>query len=119
MSVTKLLPEVTLSLLGRFSPYLQSAVFDFPSNSLELRLRDRIEQPTAYRVLRFEALRELEIVPHDPEDTNPNFIDSIIGAHRDGHEFHFHTDRFSISFSCGGFQQYDCPAEPAAAADVP
>jgi len=107
MNAAKQLPDVTSTLLGRFSPYLISIVFDFPTNSIEFQLLDRVEQPTSYRVLRFDRLRELQITPHDPEDADPNFIDSIIGARRDGDEFHFHTDRFAISFCCDTFHEYD------------
>ena len=107
MNAAKQLPDVTSTLLGHFSPYIHSVVFDFPTNSIEFQLLDRIEQPTSYRVLRFDGVRELQITPHDPEDADPNFIDSIIGAHRDGDEFHFHTDRFAISFSCGAFHAHD------------
>lgn len=107
MTAAKQLPDVTSTLLGRFSPYLHSVVFDFSTNSIEFQLLDRIEQPTSCRVLRFERLSELQITPHDPEDADPNFTDSIIGAHRDGDEFYFHTDRFAISFSCGAFHEHD------------
>ena len=91
MNATKQLPDVTSSLLRGFSPYLQNVVFDFPTNSIEFQLLDRVEQPTAYRVLRFDRLSDLQITPPDPEEADPKFIDSIIGAHRDGAEFHFHT----------------------------
>jgi len=97
-------PDVTSTLLGGFSPYLHRVSFDFPTNSIEFHLLDRIEEPSCVRVLRFDRLRELEITPHDPSDIEREFIDSIIGAHRDGDAFHFHTDRFAISFRCDSFR---------------
>lgn len=107
MNAAKQLPDVTSTLLGGFSPYLHRVVLDFSTNSIEFQLLDRIDQPTSFRVLRFDRLRELQMTSHAPEDVDSNFIDSIIGAHRDGDEFHFHTDRFAISFSCGAFLEYD------------
>jgi len=106
MNPTQRFTDVTSVLLGGFSPYLQRMNFDFPTNSLELQLLDRIEEPTAVRVLRFEGLCELEITPHDPADNDPDFIDSVIGALRDGEAFLFHTNRFTISFSCGAFHEH-------------
>ena len=106
MSASKQLPDVTETLLGGFSPFLHRVVFDFSTNSIEFQLLDRVEQPTSFRVLRFDRLRELQITPHDPDDAEPNYIDSIIGAHRDGDEFYFHTDRFGISFCCGAFHEH-------------
>jgi len=107
MNAARPLPDVTASLLGGFSPYLRRVVFDFSTNFIEFQLLDRIEHPVSVRVLKFDRLRELQITPHDSADSDPDFMDSIIGAHRDGDEYHFHTDRFAISFSCGAFSEYN------------
>jgi hypothetical protein len=97
-------PEVSLDITGElldgFSPYLQSVHFDFLSNSLEFRLLDQIDRPARLRVIRFERVKELQVTPHDADDTDPNFIDGIIGAQRRGDAYHLHTDRQAISFSC-------------------
>ena len=106
MNGTKQLPEVTSALLGSFSPYLHNVVFDFLTNSIEFQLLDRVDQPTSLRVLRFDRLKDLRITPLDPDDDDPNYIDSVIGAHRDGDEFYFQTERYGISFSCGVFHEY-------------
>jgi hypothetical protein len=95
-----LMPDVTTELLGGFSPYLHDLHFDFSANALELQLLDQIDQPSRVRVLRFERVKELRVTSHDAEDTDRNFIEGIIGAHRRGDEYHFHTDRQAISFSC-------------------
>ena len=101
MDTPKHFPDATSSLLAGFSPYLARVVLDLPTNSIEFHLLDCVESPTTLRILRFERLQSLEITPHDPEDTDPLFIDSIIGADRNGLGFSFHTDRYAISFRCG------------------
>ena len=105
---SKLLPDVTSSLLGGFSPYLRGINFDFSNSSIEFHLFDSVEQPTSIRVLRFDHLRSLQIIRHfpdDPDDGDPDMLDSIIGAHCEANEYYFHTERFGISFSCGGFSK--------------
>ena len=100
MNVQERFPDVTDELLAGFSPYIASIVLDLPTNSIEFHLLDRVESPTALRVLRFERLQSLEITPHNPDDIDPLFMDSIIGAQRQDMAFYFHTERFAISFRC-------------------
>ena len=98
--------DVTSALLDGYSPYLHSIRLDFPTNSIEFHLLDRIEQPSSIRVLRFDRLIDLQITSHEPNDTDPNFIDSIIGVQRGANEFHIHTDRFAITFHCDSFHDH-------------
>jgi hypothetical protein len=105
MPIHKQLPDVTSTLLAGFSPYLERIFFDFCTNSIEFRLFDLIEQPTSLRVLRFERIQDLEITAHNADEIDPTFIDSIIGAHRQGAEFYFHSDRYAISFRSAVFHE--------------
>lgn len=107
MNNEKPLTDVTSTLLDGFSPFLHRVFFDFSSNLIEFELLDRVEQPTAFRVLRFERIRELQITPHEPDEVDPNFIDSVIGAQRSGDDFQFTTEYFSIFFSCGTFHAHN------------
>ena len=101
MNAQQHFPDATASLLAGFSPYLARVILDLPTNSIEFHLLDRVESPITVRVLRFQQLASLQVTPHDPEDTDPLFIDSIIGVQRTGLGFDFHTDKFAISFRCG------------------
>ena len=106
MNAQRHFPDATASLLAGFSPYIHCVVLDLPTNSIEFHLLDRVESPTALRILRFERLQNLEITPHNPEDTDPLFIDSIIGAHRKDMAFYFHTVRYAFSFCCGALVEF-------------
>jgi hypothetical protein len=106
MGTLKQMKEVTSDLLGWFSPHLHQMSFDFAANSLACEFYDDIERPASFRVLRFSRLTQLQIIPNDVEDIDPNCADSIIGADSDGEEFCLFTHKYEIFFKCGEFQAF-------------